>query len=109
MLPFFPFSAMIACGSNFPVHGQVWKPYRWVVYPIPSLTLEEAFPPTILKGIHSWSEVYSDLEQFKCSMVLVRWRLMQPFWVPFTFDMYPFSIKIREFTFINLLFKGPSR
>jgi hypothetical protein len=39
---------------EFPVRGQVWKPYRWVVCPIPSLTLEEVFPPTSLTVIHSW-------------------------------------------------------
>jgi hypothetical protein len=39
---------------EFPVCGQVWKPYRWVVCPIPSLTLEEVFPPTSLTVIHSW-------------------------------------------------------
>jgi hypothetical protein len=31
--------------------------------PHPSLTLEEAFPPTSLTGIHSWSEGCSDLSK----------------------------------------------
>jgi hypothetical protein len=58
------FLSNIACGSNSPVYGQVWKPYRWAACPIPSLTLEESFPPTNLIGIHSWSEGCSNLEQF---------------------------------------------
>jgi hypothetical protein len=126
-LPFFPSSTRLCVARIPPVRGQVRKPYRWAVCPIPSLTLEEAFPPTNLMGIHSWSEGCSDLEQFKSSMVLVRWRLTQPFWVPSTTfslaivvslstspsqqscNTYPFSIKITEFTFIDLLFKGPSK
>jgi hypothetical protein len=48
-----------------PVCGQVWKPYRWAVCPIPSLTLEEVFPPTSLTVIHFGSEGCSDLEQLK--------------------------------------------
>jgi hypothetical protein len=39
---------------KFPARGQVWKPYRWVLCPIPSLTLEEVFPPTSLTVIHLW-------------------------------------------------------
>jgi hypothetical protein len=39
---------------EFPARGQVWKPYRWVLCPIPSLTLEEVFPPTSLTVIHFW-------------------------------------------------------
>jgi hypothetical protein len=39
---------------EFPVRGQVWKPYGWAVCPIPSLTLEEVFPPTSPTVIHSW-------------------------------------------------------
>jgi hypothetical protein len=50
---FLSFSARL-CVAQFPVRGQVWKPYRWVVCPIPSLTLEEVFPPTSLTVIHSW-------------------------------------------------------
>jgi hypothetical protein len=51
---FLAFLNKIVWGSNSPICGQVRKPYRWAVCPIPSLTLEEAFPPTILTGIHSW-------------------------------------------------------
>jgi hypothetical protein len=50
---------------EFPVRGQVRKPYRWAVCPIPSLTLEEVFPPTSLTVIHFGSEGCSDLEQLK--------------------------------------------
>jgi hypothetical protein len=47
------------------VCGQVRNPYRWAVYPIPSLTLEEVFPPTSLTIIHFRLEGCSDLEQLK--------------------------------------------
>jgi hypothetical protein len=50
---------------EIPIRGQVRKPYRWVVCPIPSLNLEEAFPPTSLTVIHFGSEGCSDLEQLK--------------------------------------------
>jgi hypothetical protein len=39
---------------EFPIYGQVWKPYRWALCPIPSLTLEEVFPTTSLTVIYSW-------------------------------------------------------
>jgi hypothetical protein len=42
LLPFFPSSTRL-CGSESPTHGQVWKPCRWVLFPISSLTLEEGF------------------------------------------------------------------
>jgi hypothetical protein len=50
---------------KIPFRGQVWKPYRWAVFPIPSLTLEDSFPPTNLTVIHFRSEGCSDLEQLK--------------------------------------------
>jgi hypothetical protein len=37
---------------EFSARGQVSKPYKWVLFPIPSLTLEEVFPPTSLIVIH---------------------------------------------------------
>ena len=39
---------------EFLVRCQFWKPYRWVICPIPSLTLEEVFPPTSPIVTHLW-------------------------------------------------------
>jgi hypothetical protein len=62
-LPFLPSSARL-CGARIPPSvvrsGSLTGGQS---APIPSLTLEEAFPPTNLTGIHFWSEGCSDLEQ----------------------------------------------
>jgi hypothetical protein len=81
---FLSFLINISCGLNSPVHGQVYKPYIWEVFSMPSLNLEKAFLPTSSARIHSWSEGCSNLVKFKSNMVLVRWRLTQPFRVPST-------------------------
>ena len=79
---------------KFPVRGQVWKPYRWVLCPIPSLTLEEVFPPTSLTLIHSWVRGLFWSWAIKSSKVLVWWRLTQPFLVPFTISFIQFMVSL---------------
>ena len=55
-----------------------------MLFPIPSLTLEEVFPPTSLTVIYSWIKGLLWSWAIKSNKVLVWWGLFQPFLVPLT-------------------------
>jgi hypothetical protein len=61
---FLAFLSKIACGLN-PQSMVRYGSLQIGVCPIPSLNLEEAFPPTSLTEIHFGSEGCSDLEKLK--------------------------------------------
>jgi hypothetical protein len=55
LLPLLP-SLERFCGSKSLTRGQVWNPYRWVPYPISSLTPKESLPTTSLTGNSFWGQ-----------------------------------------------------
>jgi hypothetical protein len=61
-LPYLP-SLEILCVARIPSLWSGLKALPMGILPHPSLTLQEAFPPTSMIGIHSWSEGCSDLRK----------------------------------------------